>query len=70
MARADAPGGRKVDAERFAAVIEALTGVKPRIRRRSDGRVEVVCGREQLDGFACFAELGDAVEKWLEETRW
>jgi hypothetical protein len=48
-------------------VIEALTGVKPRIRRRSDGRVEVVCGREQLD---CFAELWDAVEKWLEETRW
>jgi hypothetical protein len=44
-ARADAPGGREADAERFAAVIEALTGVKPRIRRRSDGTVELVCGR-------------------------
>jgi hypothetical protein len=44
-ARADVPGGREADAERFAAVIEALTGVKPRIRRRSDGTIELVCGR-------------------------
>ncbi len=67
--RADVPGGREADAERFAAVIEALTGVKPRIRRRSDGRIELVCGREHLDGFARFAELTDAIERWLEETR-
>jgi len=67
-ARADAPGGREADAERLAAVIEALTGVKPKIHRRSDGTIELVCGREQLEGFKRFAELADAVEKWLEES--
>jgi hypothetical protein len=67
-ARADAPGGREADAERLAAVVEALTGVKPRIRRRSDGKIEIVCGREHLDGFRRYAELADATEKWLEET--
>jgi len=68
-ARANAHGGRGADAERFAAVIEALTGVKPRIRRKSDGKIEIECGREHLDDFARFAELADAIEKWLEETR-
>ncbi len=67
-ARADAPGGREADAERLAAVIEALTGVKPKIRRRSDGKIEIVCGREHLDGFKRYAELADAIEKWLEDT--
>jgi len=67
-ARADAPGGREADAERLAAVVETLTGVKPRIRRRSDGKIEIVCGREHLDGFRRYAELADATEKWLEET--
>ncbi len=38
------------------------------IRWRSDGAIEVVCGREHLDGFMRFAELTDAIEKWLEET--
>jgi hypothetical protein len=69
VARADAPGGREADAERFAAMIETLTGVKPRIRRRSDGILELVCGREHLDGFARFAELAGAIKRWLEETR-
>jgi hypothetical protein len=69
VARADVPGGREADAERFAAVIEALTDVKPRIRRRSDGILELVCGREHLDGFARFAELAGAIKRWLEETR-
>jgi hypothetical protein len=68
VARGSAPEDREDDAERLAAVIEALTGVKPRIRRRSDGRIELVCGREHLDGFARFAELADAIERWLEET--
>jgi hypothetical protein len=67
-ARADAPGGREADAERLAAVVEALTGVKPRIRRRSDGKIEIVCGREHLDGFMRYAELAEAIKKWLEET--
>jgi hypothetical protein len=67
-ARADAPGGREADAERFSALVEALTGVKPRIRRRSDGTIEIICGRKHLEGFKRFAELADAIEKWLEET--
>jgi hypothetical protein len=58
----------ETDAERLAAVIEALTGVKPKIRRRSDGIIELVCGRAHLEGFKRFAELTDAIEKWLEET--
>ncbi len=70
-ASANAPGGREADAERFAAVIEALTGVKPKIRRRSDGTIEIVCGREHLEGFMRYTELADAIKKWLEETgRW
>jgi hypothetical protein len=68
-ARADAPGGRRADAERFSALIKALTGKEPRIIERSDGTVEVVCGREHLDGFTRYAELADAIERWLEETR-
>jgi hypothetical protein len=58
----------ETDAERLAAVVEALTGVKPKIRRRSDGIIELVCGRAHLEGFKRFAELADAIEKWLEET--
>ncbi len=69
VARADASGGRKADAERFAAVIKALTGREPRIRRIKDGEIMMVCGREHLDGFARYAELAEAIERWLEETR-
>ncbi len=68
VARADAPGGREADAERLAAVVETLTGVKPKVYRRSDGTIEIVCGREHLDGFKRFTELADAIAKWLEET--
>ena len=46
----------------------ALTGVKPRIRRMSDGEIEAVCGKELLEGFKRYAELTDAIEKQLEET--
>jgi hypothetical protein len=67
-ARADAPGGREADAERFAAVIKALTSVKPRIRRKSDGSIEIVCGREHLEGFMRYKELADTIKRWLEET--
>ena len=69
-AKADAPGGREADAERLVAVIEALTGVEPWIRRMKNGTIVVVCYREHLDGFARFAELADAIEKWLEETNY
>jgi hypothetical protein len=68
VAKADAPGGREADAERLAAVIEALTGVKPRIRRMKDGTIIIECGREHLDGFMRYKELADAIKKWLEET--
>jgi len=67
-ARADAPGGREADAERLAAVIEALTGVKPWIRRKSDGSIEIVCGREHLEGFMRYKELANTIKRWLEET--
>jgi hypothetical protein len=68
-ARADAPGGREADAERYSALIKALTGKEPRVIERSDGRIDIICGREHLDGFMRYAELADAIEKWLEETR-
>jgi hypothetical protein len=42
VARADVPGGRKADAERFAAVIKALTGKEPRIIEKNDGTIETV----------------------------
>jgi hypothetical protein len=67
-ARADIPGGREADAERFAAVIEALTGKEPRIHRMKDGRIMIECYGGHLEGFMRFAELADAIEKWLEET--
>jgi hypothetical protein len=69
VARADAPGGRKADAERFSALIKALTGKEPRVYRMKDGTIIIKCYREHLNGFKRFAELADAVEKWLEETR-
>ena len=67
-ASAKAPGGRKADAERFTAVIKAITGKEPKVYQRSYGKIEIVCGGEHLDGFARYAELADAIEKWLEET--
>lgn len=67
-ASAEAPGGREADAERLAAVIKALTGKEPRIRRMKDGTIMIVCGREHLDGFRRYTELADAIERWLEET--
>jgi hypothetical protein len=48
--------------------MEALTGKRPRIRRMRNGAITIECGREHLDGFARYAELADAIEKWLEET--
>jgi hypothetical protein len=67
-ASADAPGGREADAERFSALIKALTGKEPWIVKRGDGRIDIICGREHLDGFRRYKELADAIEEWLEET--
>jgi len=69
IARADAPGGREADAERLAALVEVLTGKKPKVYKKSDGEIDIVCGKEHLDGFARYAELADAIRRWLEETR-
>jgi hypothetical protein len=68
-ARSDVPGGREADAERLSALVKALTGNEPRIIERSDGTVEVVCGREHLDGFMRYTELSEAIARWLEETK-
>jgi len=67
-ARADAPGGREADAERFAAMIKALTGEEPWVYRINNGRIMIECGRSHLKGFMRFAELADVIVRWLEET--
>ena len=67
-ARADAPGGREADAERFSALVEALTGKKPRVYRMKNGNIMIECGSEHLEGFKRYAKLADAIERWLEET--
>jgi len=66
-ARAD-PDGREADAERFTALIKALTGRRPRVYRMKNGAIIIMCGREHLDGLMRYAELADAIKKWLEET--
>jgi len=67
-ASAKTPGGRKADAERFSALVKTPTGKEPWVHHRSDSTIKTVCGREHLDGFMRFAELADAVEKWLERN--
>jgi hypothetical protein len=67
-ARAD-PDGREADAERFAAVVEALTGRKPRINRMKNGKIMIECGSEHLEGFRRYTELAEAIARWLEETK-
>ncbi len=66
--RADALGDREADAERYSALIEALTGKKPRIRRKSSGTIELVCDKEHLEGLRRFEELVETIEEWLVET--
>ncbi len=48
--------------------MKALTGREPRIIEKSNGEIMMECGGGHLDGFRRYAELADAVEKWLEET--
>jgi hypothetical protein len=67
-ASAKAPGGREADAERLAAVVEALTGKRPRICRRSDGTIEIECYEGHLEGFMRYIELAEAIAGWLEKT--
>jgi len=67
-AKADAPGGRENDAKRLAAVVEALTGRKPGVYRKKNGKIMIECYEGHLKGFARYAELAGAIEKWLDET--
>ena len=69
VARADAPGGREKDAERFSALIKALTGREPRVYRKSDGTIVIKCYGRHLKGFMRYAELADVIEKWLKESK-
>ena len=60
-ARASAPGGKEADAERLAAVIKALTGREPWMRT-----ISIKCFRSHLEALARYAELAEAIMKWLE----
>jgi len=68
-ASAEAPGGREADAERFTAVVKALTGREPKMYQKSDGTIEAMCYEGHLNGFRRYAELADTIERWLKETR-
>jgi hypothetical protein len=65
---ANAPGGRSADAERFYAVVKALTGIEPKVYQKSGGKIMMKCRRWHLEGFARYAELADDIERWLKET--
>ncbi len=67
-ASVDAPGGRWADAERFTAVIKALTGREPKVYCMKDGTIMIKCYGEHLEGFMRYTELADAVVRWPEET--
>ncbi len=67
-ARASAPGGREADAERYSALIKALTGREPGMYRKKNGKIMIECYEGHLEGFARYAELANAIMKWLEET--
>jgi len=49
-------------------MIKALMGEEPWVYRISNGRVMIECGKSHLKGFMRFAELADAIARWLEET--
>jgi hypothetical protein len=67
-ASAEAPGGRGADAERFSALIKALTGRGPKVYRMNNGRIIMEYYEGHLEGFRRYAELADTIAKWLEET--
>jgi hypothetical protein len=67
-ARVDAPGGREADAERFSALIKALTGREPKVYRMKNGQIMIECYEGHLDGFKRYTELADTIERWLKEA--
>jgi hypothetical protein len=58
----------EADAERFAAVIKALTGEEPKVYRLKNGKIKIACYEGHLEGFARYAELADTIASWTEET--
>ncbi|MDT7883216.1 MAG: PaRep2b protein, partial [Thermoproteus sp.] len=58
----------EADAERLSALIKALTGREPRVHRMKNGEIIIECYEGHLEGFARYAELADAIRRWLEET--
>jgi hypothetical protein len=67
-ANANAPGGKEADAERFSALIKALTGREPKVYHMKNGQIMIECYEGHLEGFMRFAELADAIKRWLKET--
>jgi len=57
----------EADAERLSALIKALTGKEPRVYRVG-GRIIIECYEGHLEGLARYAELAEAIRRWLEET--
>ncbi len=67
-ASVNAPGGREADAERFSALIKALTGKEPKVYRMKGDKIMIDCYEGHLEGFMRYVELADDIEEWLEET--
>ncbi len=57
----------EANAERYSALIKALTGKEPGVYRVG-GRIVIKCYEGHLKGLARYAELADAIRRWLEET--
>jgi hypothetical protein len=62
------PGGGEADAERFSALIKALTGEEPKVYHMKNGKIKIACYEGHLEGFARYAELAGAIASWMEET--
>jgi hypothetical protein len=62
------PDGGEADAERFSALIKALTGEEPKVYRLKNGKIKIACYEGHLEGFARYAELADTIASWMEET--
>jgi hypothetical protein len=67
-ARGNTPDDREEDAERFSALVKALTGREPRISRMKNGKIKIECYGGHLRGFMLYKELAETIARWLEET--
>jgi hypothetical protein len=68
VVRVNAPGDGEPDAEKFSALIKALTGREPGVYRMKDGTIKIECYEGHLEGFMRYAELADVIERWLEKV--